>query len=312
MGLFWSMRPASPSNTLGLDSRPVATVRVTALQGRKVVATAEVVRRTRLAAVERRDTTLAEEGFVGRLYEPPSTGSRPGILHIGGSEGGLPSGSRPGLLASHGYPTLALAYFGEPGLPRDLSEIPLEYFARALEWLGRQRGVDPARLVIYGGSRGAEAALLLGSVYPGLVQAVAAYAPSSVVNPGFPNGGPAWTLGGRPVPYVGIEEFGIPDPPGYPQAVIPVEKIAGPIFLVAGTSDLLWPSAPYANAIARRLRAHGRTDVTLLEYDRAGHAVAFAVPNLPAFTYAGGTRRDDAAARSHSWPRFLRFLADAA
>lgn len=100
---------------------------------------------------------------------------------LGGSEGGLPCDSEPSLLASHGFPTLALAYFGVPGLPSHLRLIPLEYFRRAFEWLGRQPGVDPAKLVVLGISRGGEAALLLGSTYPDLVHGVAEYVGSSKV-----------------------------------------------------------------------------------------------------------------------------------
>ena len=65
------------------------------------------------------------------------------------------------MLAAHGYPALAVAYFGVPGLPQNLSAILLEYFERALGWLAAQPGVDPARLVVLGGSRGSEAAELL-------------------------------------------------------------------------------------------------------------------------------------------------------
>ncbi len=36
------------------------------------------------------------------------------------------------LLASHGYAALALAYFGVEDVPKDLINIPLEYFGTAL------------------------------------------------------------------------------------------------------------------------------------------------------------------------------------
>lgn len=72
------------------------------------------------------------------------------MLVLGGSEGGdsVSVVDTAGILAAHGYPTLALAYFKEPGLPSALERIPLEYFARALRMLRRQPDVDPAHLVV--------------------------------------------------------------------------------------------------------------------------------------------------------------------
>lgn len=57
-------------------------------------------------------------------------------------------------MAARGYPTLALAYFKEPGLPPLMRDIPLEYFVTALTLLGRQDGVDSSKLVIAGASGG--------------------------------------------------------------------------------------------------------------------------------------------------------------
>jgi len=202
------------------------------------------------------------------------------------------------LLASRGYPTLELAYFGAPGLPRELERIPLEYFERALQWLATQRSVDASRLIVVGGSRGGEAALLLASRYPELIRGVGAYAPSSVVNPSVDGRSPAWTAGGVPVPHG-------------PDAVIPVERIAGPVFLVAGGMDELWPSEIYVQVIGDRMRAHGRgKDVTALTYPSAGHLVTVAVPYLPApsISFGFATPAANAAALSDSWPKLLAFL----
>jgi dienelactone hydrolase len=265
-----------------------------------------------------RDMTLAGQGFDGCYYSPrASSRPSPAILVLGGSEGGLPCYYRPGLLASHGYPTLALAYFGAPGLPADLKRIPLEYFRHALEWLAKQSGVDPNRLVVLGASRGGECALLLGTVYPDLIHAVVSLVGSSVVS-GSPSapGEPAWTLAGKPVPYVGESDLGNPDPTDNPQAIIPVEKIAGPIFLVSGVMDGLWPSYSYAVAIVDRLRAHGRKDYTSLVYYQAGHE-AGGVPNFPVgnvflsprgLLNLGGSLSGDVHARADSWPKLLAFL----
>ena len=218
---------------------------------------------------------------------------------LGGSEGGLTGGFVCRVLASHGYPTLALAYFGLPGLPPSLSGIRLEYFARALSWLGKQRGVDPSKVVVMGTSRGGEASLILGSVYPKLVHGVIALVPSSVVNSTTAN--PDWTIGGRDLPFTEI----------------PVERINGPVLAVAGGQDQVWPSSIHVDNIARRLREHGRSDVTALVYRAAGHGIGLPVPNVRVATKGGahegyydfgGTPEADARARAALWPRLLAFL----
>jgi dienelactone hydrolase len=287
-----------------------ATVRLVVSSGGRTLATASFTWRARAPGVTVRNTTLAGEGFVGRFFSPPDGAARPAPagLRLGGSEGGIQWDVEASLLASHGYPMLALAYFGVPGLPADLKNIPLEYFQSALRWLGQQPGVDPSKLVVLGGSRGAECALLLGTVYPELVHGVVSYVGSSLVwGTRYTVSGPydpqeaSWTLAGKPVPFAtgsGVD----------PEAVIPVEKIAGPIFLVGAVMDDLWPSGIFANEIVARLRQHQRTDYTSLVYYNAGHAVGAAIPNVPVGAWGGGTLAGDARARADSWPKLLAFL----
>jgi len=194
--------------------------------------------------------SIAATGFFGQFWKPPAGSPlRPAVLEFGGSEGGL-DGQLPGAaLASAGYPTLDIAYFGEPSLPSQLKDIPLEYFARALGWLTRQPGVLANEMYVSGGSRGSEAALLLGAYYPGLVHGVIASSPGYVALCSYPDcTGPAWTLHGKPLPYTNG-----PDNPA-PAAVIPVQKINGPLLLDCGTADQLWNSCAHAQAI-QRLRA---------------------------------------------------------
>src|SRR5262249_5463930 len=130
-----------------------------------VVATTSI-RRAALAPGTR-VTRVHESGLVGMLYEPPDDARHPALIVLGGSGGGLPPPAGvPGGLVSRGYVVLALAYFGVPGLPRTLSNIPLEYFGTAIQWLSAQPTVDPMRLGVVGASRGAELALLLAVTYP--------------------------------------------------------------------------------------------------------------------------------------------------
>ena len=84
------------------------------------------------------------------------------------------------MLTSHGFVTLAFAYFGIPPLPPGLAEIPLEYFGTAIHWLQRQEGVSPQSLAVMGPSRGGELALLLGATFPE-IRAVVAHLPSGTL-----------------------------------------------------------------------------------------------------------------------------------
>jgi dienelactone hydrolase len=296
MGLFWSMRWKTCVSCEMLPA-PVATVRLVASGGGRTLATASFTRRARSAGVTVHATTLAAEGFVGCFYAPPAEAPHPapGILRLGGSEGGLHCDAVASLLATRGYPTLSLAYFGMPGLPEDLENIPLEYFRPALRWLAQQPGVDPAKLVVLGQSRGGECGFLLADAFPELVHSVVSYVGPSTVLPTFSGNGDeaAWTAEGRPIA-TGTE--------------LPVETVAGPIFLVSGAMDEVWPTAVSADAITRRLREHQRTDYTSLIYQAAGHAVGTAVPNVAIGTWGGGSAAGDAHGRADSWPKLLAFL----
>ncbi len=202
MRLFWSMQCVNGAITCGFGAPLGPTdVDIDAIRAGRLAGRAVLSRHGVDVDVVRTDMTLAAQGFVGEYFAPP-VGAAPGpaVLQIGGSEGGYHS-YPAALLASHGYPTLSLAYFGEPGLPSTLKDIPLEYFATALRWLAAEPGVDPKRVVVFGTSRGGEGSLLIGSTYPDLVRGVIANVPSDEVNPGLPDASvPAWTLGGKPVP----------------------------------------------------------------------------------------------------------------
>jgi dienelactone hydrolase len=228
-GYFWG----SPQQRL--------TFTLAVVDSGAVIASAKFQRRFSPISVAVHSETLAVDGFVGDYFAPETEGEHPAFLTFGGSEGGNSTFLLAGLLAAHGYPSLALAYFDEPGLPQTLSDIPLEYFAKALQWLDGQPGVDPARVWVLGDPRGSEAALLLGVHYPQLVHGVIASVPSDVALCSYPGcSGPAWTLDGQPVPYT--HQFDNPDPSDDPAAVIPVEQIAGPVFLDCGGDDQVWIS----------------------------------------------------------------------
>jgi len=269
-------------------------------------------------------------GMVGAWYPPIQKGG-PVVVILGGSEGGFAgSGALAKALAEEGFGALALSYYRGEGQSPTLENIPLETFTRALDWLAAQPQTAGRRVGVIGVSKGAEAGLLIAS-RDRRICAVVAAVPSNVVWAGYDPGRnmgtmtPSWTVGGQPVAYVrydftgftrglrGIYEKGLERAAS--DAVIPVERIAGPVMLISGRDDKLWPSTPMADAVMARLDgAKFRFAHSHLAYDSAGHAAfgrpapAGATPNPAMFAQTGGTYEGTQAARADNWPKTLAFL----
>jgi dienelactone hydrolase len=200
-----------------------------------------------------------------------------------------------------------------------------------------------------GGARGGELALLLGATFADF-KAVVGYVPSGIVHAGISGGGlrearrrPAWTYGGHAVPFVSSRDASrMEDVPPSPEplaltpiflraledhaaveaAEIPVERINGPVLLISGQDDQMWPSPVLAEIAMKRLAAHHHPyDYRHLSYPGAGHLIG--PPGLPATVRAslhplagrslafGGNPKDNAAAAADSWPKVLAFFRQA-
>ncbi len=343
MGLFWSMHPTGvKQGRAGNALDPWVVTLIAEAQGRRL--TSVEVRRLFVLDEKVIRQPVEEEGLVGTLFYPITPGPHPTVICLGGSEGGLSEGYAA-LLACRGYTTLALAYFGIDPLPPELVEIPLEYFATAIAWLKSQPAVDPNRIAVMGGSKGAELALLLGTMHPEDIRAVVAYKPSAVVgmglyrNPQSYSQGirSSWSLGGQGLPFVGggftIEllkyilgqpaalrssyEEGLKDQAAVAAATIPVEKINGPVLLLSGTDDQLWPSTPMGDMVMARLRAHNHPyPYEHLKYEGAGHEISGLYLPMTGSTQSGnlllgGSPAANARASADSWPKVLAFLETA-
>jgi dienelactone hydrolase len=316
MGLIENMRPTTGTGTAFAFCVPQSgfDVTLTAIVAGREVAHVTLRRLWSLPGVTEHDLRPSADGFYGDYLSPPPGSARhPGVLVLGGSEGGLSGHTEAAVLASHGYPALALAYFAEPGIPATLQNIPLEYFAKALRYLVAQPGVDPNHLVVDGASRGGEVALLLGVYYPNLVHAVIAQTTTSLAECGFNASqqcdGASWTFHGAPLPY--SENFHNPQASGPSDEVIPVEKINGPILHDCGGQDLLIPSCPFGIDIEDRLNAaHFPFAHRLLTYPDAGHLVNAGVPYDPIYVDSlGGTHEANEVAVAEFWSQELNFLA---
>ena len=288
-----------------------------ALREDQVIAETQI-ERTGLSA-DHIHESIASPDLVADFIAEPIDEPQPAMLVLGGSEGGLPSGSITGMLAMHGYPTLAVAYFGTTGLPHALEEIPLEYFANAITWLKRRPEVDPERIGVIGYSRGAELALLLGAHYPEL-GAVISVNGSGLVNSGIDWSDlnrepfPAWTWQGEPIPYYDAStNFG--DAESIARITIPIEQTNGPVMLIAGEADELWPSTLLSGLAWDHLQqARREWPDELLTYPEAGHLIMPPYFNgnlLTSFRGMsfGGSQSGNVRAGADSWSPILNMLA---
>ena len=347
MGLVWSMTPRAGSGPKDGRILPPATLTLTAESRGETVAGTEV-ERLRLAPEVRR-TVIRDRGLVGTLFAPVDGGPHPGVVLIGGSEGGLHE-LDAALLAARGFAVLALAYFGMRGVPPVLVDLPLEYFGGALAWLRSRGRVRDGRLGVIGGSRGGEAALLIGAMFPE-VGAVVSTVGSGLITQGIGMGNglidileqpvASWTWRGRPLPFLRNEVTpelkrqvaagepvelrlaflpGLADREAVAAATIPVERIQGAVLLVSAGDDRMWPCAALSGIAAERLAAAGhRHPFRHLTYPTAGHPVApppygpttEIISPGPGVRFAtGGTPERNAAARADAWAQSVAFLTE--
>ncbi|MGA2262283.1 MAG: acyl-CoA thioesterase/BAAT N-terminal domain-containing protein, partial [Acidobacteriota bacterium] len=165
MGLIWSMMPTEKKVTRYQPPRDLGpqTIELKLMRQGKQVSSARLVQMMIGEGVQR--VVVREEGLHGVLFIPDTKNRYPGVLVVGGSEGGVPV-RQAAWLASRGFVALALAYFRYEDLPARLEAIPLEYFQRALTWMLTRPEVAGNRLAVVGASRGGELALQLGSMFP--------------------------------------------------------------------------------------------------------------------------------------------------
>ncbi|KAL8586299.1 hypothetical protein ACOMHN_058679 [Nucella lapillus] len=102
-----------------------------------------------------------QEGKLrGVIFLPPGEGPFPGVVDLFGMAGGLMEG-RAAMLASHGFASYALPYFGYKDLPASVEEQTFDYFEEAARWFGSHPSVAPGGIGVMGVSAGAGFALMM-------------------------------------------------------------------------------------------------------------------------------------------------------
>jgi len=286
---------------------------------------------------------VKEPGVVAKLYLSESNEPRPAVVVLGGSNGGFFEPVAQSF-AQEGYVALALAYFDAPGLPKNLENIPLEYFLHAINWLKMQPQVKSQQVHLYGMSRGGELAILLASIFPDMITSVAAVVPSCVTNSGLPNiQKPAWTLNNKPFPiaptpeekdelkqlethsFVNLAEIFLEQLHSHKKefsiAMIKVENIQCSLLLISGKDDKMWPSPFYCDIIMQHLdECNSPIFRKHLSYENAGHLILPALapirieaqqdPTTGRYYEIGGQPNAQAEANKNSWEQIINFFAN--
>ena len=278
-----------------------------------------------------------ETGVLYANYFPTKSGDkRPALIVIGGSEGGISEGISKFAeeMSKENYNVLNVAFYRAPNQTKQLIEVPLEIFDKAVEYLKTQPNVDADKIGVIGASKGGEATLLVAARRPEIKVAVAGM-PSNVVWAGidwehlFGGSEPksSWSSVSKPLPYLPYGQYdnktgtfslyanGLKALSKYQNAIIPIEKSKAKILLICGEQDTLWPSCEMSRQVEARAKAMNGPQVTILAYPNAGHAV-FGMPvdrskeKGSQLASMGGTYDGNASAREDALPKIKAFLAE--
>ncbi|MEZ2120857.1 acyl-CoA thioester hydrolase/BAAT C-terminal domain-containing protein [Corynebacterium sp. CCM 9203] len=349
LGPLWTLRPehgtpgaeflVEPGFTVSLDIR-VRTVSAALGAG----ASRTVGRRAREISAASHVSPLGGQSLNIRMFAPDDGSPRPGVILLGGAEGGVPAAAAAEL-ADRGWTTAAWGWF-----PQESGGVDVGVLRAVLHDFVAHPRVDGDRLALIGRGRGAELALLLAVAEPDLVGPVVAHSPSDVRTNDPHAGSSGSTYRGVVEPSVALSSQGSssrwsrvstflrPALSGRPlhlapyyaearrkagdgeveAARIPVERIRGPLLVTAGTGDEVWDSATMGEALAHRAAEAG-IDAYGVVYPGAGHGVGwpFTLSGLPvadtAVAYGktvllGGDRAASGAAAARSRDLVLEFL----
>ncbi|WP_232958981.1 acyl-CoA thioester hydrolase/BAAT C-terminal domain-containing protein [Corynebacterium marambiense] len=344
LGPLWTLRPEhgtpgygfslEPSGAVGLDIRVRSTGAALGAGASRTIG-----RRAREVGAP-----TAPGITAARFFVPDDGAPHPGVVLLGGAEGGLPAAAAAEL-ADRGWSTVAWDWF-----PRESGGVDVGDLRAALRVFVDHQLVAGDRVALIGRGRGAELALLLAVGEPDLVGPVVAHSPTDV-RTNDPHAAPSATtyLGDAcpvldlPAPELGSvfarlrsrlrpalahrplelasyyadarREAGNE---AVAAARIPVEHIRGPLLVTAGTSDAVWDSETMAGALAQHAAEAG-IDAYAVVYPGAGHGVGwpFTPAGLPipdtATAYGstvllGGDRTSSGAAATRSRDVVLEFL----
>ncbi|XP_049453381.1 acyl-coenzyme A thioesterase 5-like [Epinephelus fuscoguttatus] len=327
MGLLWSMRPdvlhKRFQKTKSLNPHVVKfSVHEEEGEGR-MLAEATNERLVMGDGVSRRP--VKEGNIRGVLFTPPGGGPFPAVLDLYTFGGGL-SEKRASLLASRGFVVLTVALYGHDDMAKNISEVHLDYFEEAIEFLRKQDKVGSKGVGVISISKSADLALSIASYLPDVEATVwingccaniflPLHYKRSQIHPGLmfdsskmiPTESGAFNC--KYATHNPLEEN--------KATLIPIEQAKGRFLFVASEDDLNWDSKTYVDIMVERLKRHGKQNFESVCYPGAGHYLEPPYgPYCPSSFHGvvgkpvlwGGEPRSHAAAEVQLWKKIQEFF----
>ncbi|XP_028972931.2 bile acid-CoA:amino acid N-acyltransferase-like isoform X2 [Esox lucius] len=283
MGLLWSMQPVPGSRTgLRLRKMNVLTpmvVHISVYSGhvtegfskQSPLATVDIERWYLAPGVRRID--IRENGVKGTLFIPPGPGPFPGVLDLWGGGGGLVE-YRSGLLASHGFVSMALEYLSSE---ISASKVDDKYF-------------EPRCCVCVSGSHVQPVNKSLSEFFSKVITDM---------------NSSRWDDGG----HLNVSDLSV-SIPTEPGEKVDVGRIKCPVILIVGEDDQSWATVESAEDMTQMMRAAGNEHLlTTFRYPGAGHLIE--PPYTPHVRASNFTLQQTGEKVVMLWGGFLKLHADA-
>lgn len=276
-----------------------------------------------------KELILDNDQIQGKLYYKESSGPQPLIIHLAGEPGIDYVEVNAKLMASKGIASLALPICGYKNLPDSFKEIPLEQIMNTIDYIKSLDLIDDTRIGLFGSTRGAELALLIGSKRNDLKLIIAAN-PSDVVNQSvvkqMTTSKSSWSWEGKALSYSKVKKSKVfklytnriasnqisqlmKSVYSHDTAtqLIPVEQITAKVLLLAGESDDRWDSMMMATRIKSKINCE------VVSYSNTGHVLGgpgcLSTMGFEQLSFSlGGTPEANGKSQHQSWKRIIGFV----
>ncbi|XP_075008545.1 acyl-coenzyme A thioesterase 6-like [Calonectris borealis] len=329
MGLLWALQPQKPFwYMVKRDVQRPFLLQLEVFEGHgdppgRLLAQAQHERAFLRDGVRR--VPVREGRLRATLFLPPGEDTFPGIIDIHGYVGGLFE-HRASLLANHGFATLALAYFQYEDLPQKPTELRLEYFEEAVDYMLQHPQVKGPGVGLLGYSKGADLCLAMATFLKNITAIASLNGP--VANIVLPLSYKDKTIPPLPIDEQQVkvidsnildysEAFTDPFQAPGNQSLIPLEKAEAQLLFIVGQDDHLIKSEYHATEACKYLQAQGKENFQILSYPGTGHCIEppffplYRIGKHPIFhkwAIWGGEPRAYSKAQLHAWPQIQAFF----